>query len=164
MFSPISQTSIPSLPSSHSLPHSFLPSLLSIILEFYSNNLVSIESGAFNGLNNLLYLSFPSLPQSPHLQSLPSFLFHPSTLVITLSPPFHLMYLMAFPLSRISSFPLFFFSLSYHSLKTLIPTVSPPFLQVFLKVLTMWALSFSISLSFSQSILLFLFSLSITTN
>ena len=58
------------LSSIHFFLHSF-PSFWS----FQANSLVSIESRAFNGLNNLLYLPFPSLPPSPHLQSLYSFLF-----------------------------------------------------------------------------------------
>ena len=56
------------LSSIHFFLHSF-PSFWS----FNHNNLDSIESGTFNGLNSLHFLSllFPSLPPSPRLQSLP---------------------------------------------------------------------------------------------
>ena len=56
----------------------------------------------------VISLLVPSLSPSPHLQSLPSFLFPPSIFAVTLSPPFHLMCFMVYPLSQFSSFPLIF--------------------------------------------------------
>ena len=107
------------LSSIHFFLHSF-PSFWS----FSSNNLVSIESGTFNGLNNLRWLSFLFLLFLHHLIfNLPSFLLLPSTLVLTLSPPFHLMCFMVYPLSQLSPFPLIS-SFSFHSLSSLPSSIS----------------------------------------
>ena len=105
------------LSSIHFFLHSF-PSFWS----FESNSLVSIESGAFNGLNNLRILSLISLPSFITSSSISSFIFTSSiSLVTTLSPPFHLMCLMVFPLCHLfspnSSFYftlLILFSLNYN--------------------------------------------------
>ena len=124
MFSPVSQISNPSslffslFPPFISSFHSF-PSFWS----FYSNNLVSIESGTFNGLNNLHSLSYFPLFLHHLIFNLSSFLFPPSTLAGTLSPPFHLVCFMVYPLSQLSSFPLIS-SFPFHSLSFLSSSTS----------------------------------------
>ena len=135
MFSPVSQISNPYSPFfSLSLP--FISSLTPFhhfgvfnpIILFQLNLGLSMDSTTF-----VISLLFLSLPQSPHLQYLPSSFLPPSTLVLTLSPPFHLMCLMVYPLSLNSlhffSFPLFHFTLFHPSLSLhiFIPPVFTPF-------------------------------------
>ena len=98
------------LSSTHFFLHSF-PSFW----DFQNNNLVSIESGTFNGLNNLRWLSYFLLFLRRLIFNLSLFLLPPSTLIPTLSPPFHLMCFMVYPLSTLftSSHFLFFISLFF---------------------------------------------------
>ena len=155
MFSPVSQISNPSFPllltlsSIHFFLHSF-PSFLS----FDSSSLVSIESGAFNGLDNLRVLSLISLSSSITSSSI-SFFYSPSSisLVKTLSPPSHLDCSLTSIISIIStnsifspshsSIPLFNdvnfpFHQSIPSLIHFTPTPSPPSLLVCSMDSTVW--------------------------
>ena len=103
MFSPVSQISNPSFPF-FSLSPPFISSftlfrlfvIFSAIVLVQLNLGLSMDSTAF-----VFSLLFPFFPPSPHLQSLPSFLLPPSTLFLTLSPPFHLMCFMVYPLSTL---------------------------------------------------------------
>ena len=123
MFSPVSQISNPSSPFFPPSPFisSFTPST---ILEFsISTVLFQLNLGLSMDSTTFVISLISSLPPSPHLQSLPSFLLPPSTLVLSLSPPFHLMCFMVYPLSQFSSFPLIS-SFPFHSLSSLSSSIS----------------------------------------
>ena len=167
MFSPVSQISIP-FSSFFSLPPPFISSFTPFhhFGGFLSNNLDSIESGVFNGLNQL--------------QSLPSFL--SSSIISSSISPFISLSSINLGYNSLTSLPsdvfnglsslsalfisshfLFSISLSFIVLffHIFILTVSPPFLQVFLKVLTIWLLFHFISLSFPPSFFIHLFFISL---
>ena len=117
MFSLVSQISNPS-----SLFFSLSPSFISSFTPFHHfvvfkttilfqlNLALSMDSTAL-----LLSLSFHSLPPSPHLQYISSFLFHQFSFIITLSTPFHPVCLMVYPLS-LNSLHFILFPLSHFTL------------------------------------------------
>ena len=148
---------------SFDLPSVVFSSHFLLPLDLSSNGFSSLPSSVFTGLCSLTTLHSPF-----HSIIIPSF-FTPFTFYLdsirinTLPSGFF---------SDLHSLSTLFISSSFHPHKPshhspfpLIPTVFPPFLQVFLKVLTIWLISHSISLSFPPSFSsLFVLHFSITTD